>query len=58
LIAFQHSSPLGSAPAEKLFARVRVAKKDDTRPARDFTDYMVEVDDTNIPVGISMQRLL
>lgn len=58
LLAFQHSSPLGNAPSEKLFSRVRVARKDDGRPARDFGDYIVEIDDKDLPPGVTLHRLL
>jgi CRISPR-associated protein Csd2 len=58
LIAFQHGSPLGNTPADKLFGRVRVARKDDTRPARDFGDYLVNVDETGLPPEVSVHRLL
>ena len=58
LLAFQHSSPLGNAPSEKLFSRVRVARKDDGRPARDFGDYVVEIDDKDLPLGVTLHRLL
>jgi CRISPR-associated protein Csd2 len=58
LLAFQHSSPLGNAPSEKLFSRLRVARKDDGRPARDFGDYVVEIDDKDLPPGVILHRLL
>jgi CRISPR-associated protein Csd2 len=58
LVAFQHGSPLGSAPAEKLFGRVRVTRRDGGRPARDFADYLVEISDADLPPGISVHCLL
>jgi CRISPR-associated protein Csd2 len=58
LVAFQHSSPLGSAPAMKLFDRVRVWRDDGTRPPRSFGDYRVEVLETDLPAGVSIRHLL
>jgi CRISPR-associated protein Csd2 len=42
LIVFKHSSPLGDAPAHRLFDRVTVVRK--TAPARRFADYEVLLD--------------
>ncbi|MDR0940432.1 MAG: type I-C CRISPR-associated protein Cas7/Csd2 [Mediterranea sp.] len=44
LIIFQHGSPLGNAPANKLFDLVRVEKNNKNEVARSFTDYQVIVD--------------
>lgn len=44
LIVFKHNSPLGNAPAHKLFDRVTVTRRDLTKPARTFSDYTVEID--------------
>jgi len=58
LIAFVHSSPLGNAPAGKLFDRVAVQRVDESKPARSFADYKLEIDDTALPAGVSVERLL
>jgi CRISPR-associated protein Csd2 len=58
LIAFQHSSPLGNAPAGKLFNRVVVRRVDGSKPARAFTDYKIEIGDSGLPPGVSIERLL
>jgi len=58
LIAFQHDSPLGRAPAGKLFERVKVARVDMGRPARAFSDYKVTIDDNSLPQGVSVLPLL
>lgn len=58
LIAFQHSSPLGSAPAGKLFERVTVKRNDLHRPARCFGDYAVSVDESALPPGVAIEQLL
>ena len=45
LIVFKHDSPLGNAPAHKLFERVSVTRREEiTGPARDFSDYTVQID--------------
>ena len=44
LIVFKHESELGNAPAHKLFQRIKVARKDESKPARSFADYEVTVD--------------
>lgn len=56
--AFEHSSPLGNALAERLFGRIHVQRKDENRPARRFADYQVDVDDRDLPSGVVLHRLL
>jgi CRISPR-associated protein Csd2 len=62
LYVFEHDSPLGRAPAHKLFGRVRVRPSDDRlaedRPARAFGDYQVQVDEDRMPEGVRLLRLL
>ncbi|MBN2301457.1 MAG: type I-C CRISPR-associated protein Cas7/Csd2, partial [Lentisphaerae bacterium] len=41
LIVFKHDSPLGSAPAHKLFDLVTIRRKDKSKPPRAFADYDV-----------------
>jgi CRISPR-associated protein Csd2 len=43
LIVFEHSSPMGNKPAFELFDRISTKRKTDG-PARDFSDYSVELD--------------
>ncbi|QGJ68605.1 Type I-C CRISPR-associated protein Cas7/Csd2 [Planctomycetales bacterium 10988] len=58
LILFEHDSPLGSAPARKLFDAVSVRLKPevekDGRPPRDFSDYEVVIDSDSIPDSITV----
>lgn len=54
LIVFKHESPLGNAPAHKLFDLVRVSRKDDSKPARSFSEYQVHIDEANVPQGVTM----
>jgi CRISPR-associated protein Csd2 len=55
-IAFRHDSPLGNAPAHKLFQRIQISRADDGKPARDYSDHVVTVDETNLPSGITVER--
>ena len=48
LYVFEHSNNLGDAPADSLFKRIQVAKKDGVETARSFDDYLVSVDDKNL----------
>jgi CRISPR-associated protein Csd2 len=58
LIIFRHDTELGCAPAYKLFESVHVdRKKNDGRPARAFSDYVVSVDEAALPAGVTCTRL-
>jgi CRISPR-associated protein Csd2 len=57
LIVFKHESILGNAPANKLFDRVKIEKKCDGAP-RQFTDYVVTIDDKILPAGVSIEELI
>ena len=48
LYVFEHSGSLGDAPADSLFKRIQVAKKDGVEVARSFDDYLVSVDSQNL----------
>jgi CRISPR-associated protein Csd2 len=59
LIVFEHESALGNAPAHKLFDRVKVERKnknEDAVPPRSYSDYVVTVDDSNLPAGIKVEQ--
>jgi CRISPR-associated protein Csd2 len=65
-IAFKHANPLGNAPAHALFERVRVGRNvdgefrkidrrlDNLPPAREFSDYMIEIDRDGLPEGVEI----
>ncbi len=57
LYVFKHDSELGNAPAHKLFELVKVNKNTD-EPARSFADYTITVDESDIPAGVKLQRLV
>jgi len=71
LIAFRHDSALGNAPAHVLFDRVKIGRNVDggfravddrglgnLRPARKFSDYMIDIDRDGLPAGIEILELL
>ena len=59
LIVFKHDSELGCAPAWKLFETVQVARRDpdSAAPARSYQDYVVTVDESALPAGVTCQRM-
>jgi CRISPR-associated protein Csd2 len=58
LVVFEHESPLGNAPAHALFDRIKITRKDPTKPARAYSDYDVTVDKENLPAGITVHEML
>ena len=58
LFVFSHPDALGVAPAASLTSRVRVTRKDDTKPPRHHGDYHLEVDRTNLPDGVEITELV
>lgn len=58
LFVFEHESDLGNAAAHTLFERVKVSRNGAEGPPRKFVDYRVEVDETNLPGGVTLHRLI
>lgn len=71
VIAFRHESALGNAPAHLLFDRVKIGRNVDgelravddrglgnLRPARKFSDYMIDIDREGLPAGVEILELL
>jgi len=54
LIIFEHSSKMGDAPVQQLFDAVTVKRKDESKPARDFSDYVVSIEKDKIPQRITL----
>lgn len=54
---FVHDHPLGNAHDHRLLDRVRVARREDVAHARKFDDYVVTVDDADLPAGVELVRL-
>ncbi len=57
LYVFKHDSELGNAHAQDLFARIRVKRKDGVDVPRDWSDYQVAVNETNMPNGVKLERI-
>src|SRR5262249_41217243 len=57
LIVFRHASPLGNAPAHKLFERVSVQRKSDALVPRAFSDYQVTINKTALPKEVELLDL-
>lgn len=58
LVVFKHDSPLGNAPAHRLFDLIKVERVGDVaKPTRAFTDYKITVSGES-PSGVSIQERL
>ena len=57
LIVFKHDTELGCAPAHKLFDLVKVEHKDGVTAPRSYGDYIVSVDETHLPSGVTCTRM-
>lgn len=58
LYVFEHAGKLGNAPAHSLFERIQPRLKAESRVPRAFTDYSVRIDETGLPDGVKLHRLL
>ena len=58
LFVFKHDKPLGNAPSHTLFERVKIGRKDPSKPPRAFSDYDVTIDWTNPPAGVELIEML
>ncbi|PWC38472.1 type I-C CRISPR-associated protein Cas7/Csd2 [Azospirillum sp. TSO22-1] len=58
LIVFRHRSPLGEAPAHKLFDRVTVKRKNTVAVGRSYDDYDVAIDRDGLPDGVEIDERL
>lgn len=54
-VAFKHDSKLGSARADKLFARVGYKLKDESKPPRSINDYQLIEQLGDLPEGVSAE---
>jgi CRISPR-associated protein Csd2 len=52
LYVFKHSDELGNAPSNKLFELIKIQKKNKDLPARDFSDYEIEIN--KAPEGVEI----
>jgi len=58
LYVFKHENTLGKAPAHKLFDLVDVKLKEGIVTPRQFSDYVVEIDQARLPEGIELIRVV
>ena len=58
LYVFRHHSKLGNAPAFSLFEHIKIKQKDGINVPRDFHDYTVDVDDSDLPQGVELKRIV
>lgn len=59
LVVFKHDSPLGNAPAHRLFDLVNVKRViDESKPTRAFSEYSISVDSANVPQGVTLVEKL
>ena len=56
LYVFQHGSELGSAPAHRLFDRVKVRRRNEA--PRRFDDFEVAIADADMPEGVTLRRVV
>lgn len=54
LFVFEHSTALGNAHAHELFDAIKIRRANLERPARSFSDYIVEVDNACIPSEVTL----
>ena len=55
---FKHSTALGNAPAHKLLERVKVNRKNGVTVPRSFDDYEVSIDESDVPGGIEIIKVI
>lgn len=58
LYVFSHESPYGNAAAHELFERITHSRLDSVEIARRFADYAPSIDDTDLPPGVTLTRLV
>jgi CRISPR-associated protein Csd2 len=56
LLVFKHDSQLGNAPSHQLFDLVTVTKKPGVEAPRSFSDYDLVINESGIPVGVTLIR--
>jgi CRISPR-associated protein Csd2 len=54
LVVFRHDGRMGNAPAQKLFERVRIQRRDGVAVPRAFSDYVVSIDRDGLPDGVEI----
>ncbi|HMR49447.1 MAG TPA: type I-C CRISPR-associated protein Cas7/Csd2 [Arachnia sp.] len=57
LFVFTHDDAFGKAPMHALVDRVKIARREGVDLARSFDDYVVSVDQENLPNGVTLDEL-
>ncbi|MBW1676148.1 MAG: type I-C CRISPR-associated protein Cas7/Csd2 [Deltaproteobacteria bacterium] len=57
LYIFSHENKLGNAPAHTLLDRVKASKKEGVDSPRSISDYTIEVDERDMPQGVTLTKL-
>jgi CRISPR-associated protein Csd2 len=58
LYVFEHDNALGRAPAHTLFERIQVERQENVAVPRHFADYRVLINDSELPEGVKLDRLV
>ncbi len=58
LCIYTHQNPLGNAPAHRLLERVSVKLQEGIKVPRSIAHYHIQVDDTPLPDGVGLTRLV
>ena len=58
VFVFRHDDPLGNAHAGKLFDRIKPSLKDGVAVPRSFSDYDLKVDQSELPTGVTLHKLM
>lgn len=54
LFIFEHASKMGNAPVQQLFDLISIKRKDESKPARDFNDYIISAAKDKLPQGVTL----
>jgi CRISPR-associated protein Csd2 len=58
IYVFTHENDKGNAPAHKLLEMIQVERNENIVAPRAFTDYTVTINDSNLPNGVTLTKLL
>jgi CRISPR-associated protein Csd2 len=56
LIIFKHEKKFGNASAHKLFDLIKITRKDQAVPPRQFSDYEVTIAKEGVPNGVTIEE--